>query len=80
MLGPLADNGGPTQTHALLPGSPAIDYGDNSYCDDNPGANNLDQRGVIRPVDGDGVPGAVCDTGAFELAVQTGPMFANGFE
>jgi hypothetical protein len=27
-LGPLADNGGPTQTHALLPGSPAIDAGD----------------------------------------------------
>ncbi|MBL8246394.1 MAG: hypothetical protein JNL89_19505 [Rhodanobacteraceae bacterium] len=80
MLGPLADNGGPTQTHALLPGSPAIDYGDNSYCDDNPGANNLDQRGVTRPIDGDGVPGAVCDTGAFELVVQTGPIFANGFE
>lgn len=80
MLGPLADNGGPTQTHALLPGSPAIDYGDNSYCDDNPGANNLDQRGVTRPIDGDGIPGAVCDTGAFELVVQTGPIFANGFE
>lgn len=80
MLGPLADNGGPTQTHALLPGSPAIDYGDNSYCDDNPGANNLDQRGVTRPIDGDGIPGAVCDTGAFELVVQTGPIFASGFE
>jgi len=28
MLGPLQDNGGPTLTHALLPGSPAIDAGD----------------------------------------------------
>ncbi len=29
LLGPLANNGGPTQTHALLPGSPAIEAGDN---------------------------------------------------
>ena len=31
MLGPLQDNGGPTLTHALLPGSPAIDAGDPSF-------------------------------------------------
>jgi hypothetical protein len=31
MLGPLQDNGGPTLTHALLPGSPAIDAGDSSF-------------------------------------------------
>jgi len=31
MLGPLQDNGGPTFTHALLPGSPAIDAGDPSF-------------------------------------------------
>ena len=31
-LGPLADNGGPTQTHALLAGSPAIDAGNNAGC------------------------------------------------
>ena len=31
MLGPLADNGGPTLTHALLPGSPAINAGDPSF-------------------------------------------------
>jgi hypothetical protein len=42
-LGPLADNGGPTPTHALLPGSPAIDAGDDVDC---PPA---DQRGVARP-------------------------------
>jgi hypothetical protein len=32
LLGPLADNGGPTETHALLPGSPAIDAGENESC------------------------------------------------
>jgi hypothetical protein len=31
LLGPLQDNGGPTQTYALLPGSPAIDAGDPSF-------------------------------------------------
>jgi CSLREA domain-containing protein len=54
MLGPLADNGGPTQTHALLVGSPAIDAGDPNGC---PGT---DQRGVARP------QGAGCDIGAYE--------------
>ena len=34
LLGPLADNGGPTQTHALLPGSPAIDAGNPAGCTD----------------------------------------------
>jgi hypothetical protein len=52
-LGPLADNGGPTKTHALLAGSPAIDKG-NSF-----GATT-DQRGVSRP------QGAASDIGAFE--------------
>ena len=46
MLSPLADNGGPTETHALLPGSPAIDAGDPN---DFP---PFDQRGYIRPADG----------------------------
>ena len=54
-LGPLADNGGPTQTRALLAGSPAIDAGSN---DCPPPAT--DQRGVARP------QGASCDIGAFE--------------
>ena len=39
MLGPLQDNGGPTFTHALLPGSPAIDAGKNFA------AGTTDQRG-----------------------------------
>jgi hypothetical protein len=52
LLGPLADNGGPTWTHALLGGSPAIDMGDNAYCP------VVDQRGVPRD--------AACDVGAYE--------------
>jgi hypothetical protein len=54
----LADNGGPTQTHALLFGSPAID-GVTTGCPP-PGT---DQRGIRRP------QGAHCDIGAFELLV-----------
>jgi len=57
----LSSNGGPTQTFALLTGSPAINAGDNTVCDDNPGPNNLDQRGVTRPVN------VTCDIGAYEL-------------
>ncbi|QDV47458.1 Galactosyltransferase [Stieleria neptunia] len=53
LLGPLQNNGGPTATHALLPGSPAINTGAAS------GAPVTDQRGVTR----DAVP----DIGAFEV-------------
>ncbi|KAB8146024.1 hypothetical protein F8S13_02800 [Chloroflexia bacterium SDU3-3] len=70
MLGPLADNGGPTKTHALLVGSPAIDAGDAAYCAAEPGAANRDQRGVARPIDGDTTPGAICDIGAFEAPLD----------
>ena len=46
-LGPLADNGGPTQTMALLAGSPAIDAGDNDLARDANGFSLItDQRGV----------------------------------
>jgi hypothetical protein len=61
MLGPLQDNGGPTETHDLLPGSPAIDAGDNASCP------ATDQRGAARPFDGDGNGKAVCDIGAVEM-------------
>jgi hypothetical protein len=61
LLGLLQDNGGATPTQALWPGSPAIDYGDPSRC---PVA---DQRGIVRPADGDGDSSAVCDIGAYEL-------------
>jgi hypothetical protein len=53
-LGLLADNGGPTLTHALLAGSPAIDAGDNAVCP------VTDQRGVTRP------QGTACDVGSYE--------------
>jgi len=55
-LGPLADNGGPTETHALLTTSAAIDAA-------SPGCPPpaTDQRGVLRP------QGAACDIGAFEV-------------
>jgi hypothetical protein len=71
-LGPLADNTGPTKTHALLPGSPAIDAGDPAGCIDQNGAPLLtDQRGVLRPVDCGG--GMRCDIGAIEAYCGTGP-------
>jgi CSLREA domain-containing protein len=53
-LGPLADNGGPTRTHALLLGSPAIDAASTPDCPPT------DQRGVLRP------QGAACDIGSYE--------------
>lgn len=66
MLGPLQDNGGPTVTHALLGGSPAVDAGDPTGCDDAVGAPlTTDQRGYVRPVDGGG-GNQRCDIGAFE--------------
>jgi hypothetical protein len=66
-LGPLADNGGPTQTMALLTGSPAIGAGNPA----KPGSGNgacetSDQRGTARPVNMAGK--SVCDIGAFELS------------
>lgn len=56
MLDALSDNGGPTMTLALLPGSPAIDSGDAAEL-------SIDQRGVSRP------QGATADMGAFESSV-----------
>jgi predicted outer membrane repeat protein len=62
-LGPLADNGGPTETHALLDGSIAIDQIPESDCIDGAGeALRNDQRGEPRP----GGSGSACDVGAFE--------------
>ncbi|MCP4698935.1 MAG: hypothetical protein GY862_19085 [Gammaproteobacteria bacterium] len=60
-LGSLQDNGGPVQTMALELGSPAIDAGDDAAC------LSEDQRGLVRPRDGDGDGTAACDIGAFEL-------------
>ena len=64
-LGPLADNGGPTQTHALLPGSPAIDHGNDITGD------VADQRLFKRVV------GPSADIGAVEFVDK---IFAQGFD
>jgi CSLREA domain-containing protein len=61
-LGLLADNGGTTRTHALLPGSPALDVASPSLCP------STDQRGTVRPLDGNNDSFTICDIGAFELA------------
>ncbi len=74
MIEGLGDNGGPTRTHALSPGSPAIDTGDSR------GAPPLDQRGAFRPMDGDGDGFAQTDIGAFEHGSVIEPVFEDGFE
>jgi hypothetical protein len=63
----LAFHGGPTQTHALVPGSPAIDAGGPVCTDATGGPLATDQRGKPRLVDGDGDGTAACDIGAFEF-------------
>ena len=66
-LGPLNGNGGSTQTHALLPGSVAIDKIPEVDCVDADGAPlTTDQRGQPRPETG----GTMCDVGAFEWSAR----------
>lgn len=67
----LADNGGPTWTHALLPGSNAMDAID---CDNAP---ETDQRGLPRPQDGDGDGSFMCDIGSFEVESIATPTPTN---
>ncbi len=63
-LGPLQSNGGPTDTMALLPGSPAIDSGNPRGCTNGQGhLLKTDQRGEPRP---DREDKGGCDRGAFE--------------
>jgi uncharacterized repeat protein (TIGR01451 family)/CSLREA domain-containing protein len=62
LLAALANNGGPTATHALSTGSPAIDAGNNTGCP------TTDQRGVPRPADGNNDTVATCDIGAYEVS------------
>lgn len=67
-LGPLANNGGPTATHALLANSPALDAGSNALATDGVNALTIDQRGAVRIADS-ADPGttATVDIGAYEL-------------
>jgi hypothetical protein len=73
-LGPLANNGGPTRTYALLAHSPAIDAGDDAAgsrpTPANP--NGFDQRGTNR------IQGAHSDIGAFELGGAVPPPGGGG--
>lgn len=77
-IGPLAANGGPTFTHALLPGSPAIDVaGAFPGCLTVLGTDgSLDQRGRPRPVAATPNGEARCDAGAFELPEGDGRLAA----
>lgn len=68
LLGPLANNGGNTPTHALLNGSPAIDAIPLADCTNTAGIPiTTDQRGVFRP------QGARCDIGSYEIVPSGGP-------
>ena len=66
LLGPLQDNGGPTQHMALGPGSAARDAADDGFCAAAP-VNNRDQRGIARP------QGPHCDIGAVEGSCLRAP-------
>jgi hypothetical protein len=74
LLATLGNNGGSTYTHALLPGSPAINAGDNSLAVDPRTMLPLmqDQRGRDRIVDGR------VDIGAYEASYSTSPVTAGG--
>ena len=73
MLAPLADNGGPTQTHNLMAESPAINHVPFGQCIGLDGfALTADQRGFSRPVNG------LCDSGAVEYLPET--IFNDRFE
>lgn len=72
LLGPLQNNGGLTDTHALLAGSPAIDAGSATGCP------ATDQRGDPRPIDGDGDGVATCDIGAYEAPLADPDIDGDG--
>lgn len=70
-LGPLQDNGGPTPTHALLAGSPAIE----TIPISTNGCKSMittDQRGAVR-ADGSNRGGSACDMGAYEYGSNQTP-------
>jgi hypothetical protein len=64
-IGPLSVHGS-TWLHTLLLGSPAIDDGDPDTCEP------YDQRGISRPIDGNGDGLVICDIGAYEAFPAAG--------
>ena len=74
MLSALANYGGLTPSHLPLPGSPAVDAGDDTLCPDH------DQRGMNRPQDGDDNGSALCDIGAIERQLFEDTVFTGGFD
>lgn len=73
LLGPLANNGGPTPTMALLHGSPALDAGDDALL--GPPYNlTTDQRGFPRK------SGAHVDIGAFEAQIDAAPFLVSAYD
>ena len=64
LLSPLEDHGGPSWTHALLPGSPAIDAAPISEC-----PLTSDQRGVPRPIIS-AIADTPCDIGSVEMQID----------
>lgn len=73
LLGFLSFNGGPTRTHALLPGSPAIDEGTGISSATFFDCPEDDQRGFLRPEDGDDDGDPDCDVGALEFGAMSPP-------
>jgi hypothetical protein len=67
LLEVLGDYGGETNTHLLKPASPAIDAGTATCTDDLGNPLLEDQRGLPRPVDGDGEGTPACDIGSVEV-------------
>jgi hypothetical protein len=66
LLGVLDNNGGYTKTRVPGVGSPAIDSGNNTNC------TSADQRGILRPQDGDENGSSICDIGAVEVYPASG--------
>jgi hypothetical protein len=69
LVTPLDLHGGPTKTHMLFAGSPAVDAGNPAGCSDPSGSVlSTDQRGFTRPVDGNADGSSICDIGSIEAA------------
>jgi hypothetical protein len=82
LLGPLANNGGPTRTHAPLAGSPAIDKGRPAADAGSGGVPMFDQRGepYLRVYNGDGDGGPRIDIGAVELQPLSAPALPGDYD